>query len=352
MSGRTIARRLWNGLFGDWLNAAVTMATLAAAWFMLAPFARWAVIDATWSGDARACAAAGGACWAFVAEKLRFILFGFYPFEEQWRAAAALGLLAVLLAVAATPRFWSLRLLAVCAALFGGAWLLLGGAFGAAVVPSSQWGGLPLSLLLAIAAFAGGFPIGLALAIGRRSRLPAVSWLCAIYVETVRGLPLIAVLYLAMLVLPLALPPGVEWDKLVRALFAMTLFFAAYLAEIVRAGLQGLPDSQTEAALALGYGRAGALRHVVLPQALRSVLPALVTLAIGILQATTLVAAIGVFDLLNAARSAANDPAWLGFYREAYAFAALIYFAVCFAASRYSVWLEAALTPPGSGARR
>lgn len=340
MTEASLARRLWTGLFGGWLNAAVTLATLAAGWVALAPFVRWALIDAVWSGDARACAAAHGACWAFVAEKLRFILFGFFPFDEHWRAAAALALLLALLALAAAPRLWSGALLAVCAALFAGAWVLLGGFPGVPSVPSSQWGGLPLSLMLTIVAFAGGFPVGLALALGRRSRLPALSWLCALYIELVRGLPLIAVLYLAMLVLPLALPPGVEWDKLVRAGLAMTLFFAAYLAEIIRAGLQGVPESQTEAALALGFGRAGALRHVVLPQALKAVVPALVTLAIGILQATTLVAAIGIFDLLNASRSAANDPAWLGFYGEAYAFAALIYFALCFGASRYSVWLE------------
>jgi len=332
--------RLWSGLFGSPLNAAVTATVAALAWLAAAPFLRWALFDATWSGNAEACAARSGACWAFIGEKLRFILFGFYPFAEHWRAAAALALLVLLLGLAAVPRLWSGRLVLLCAALFSAAWALLAGSFGAAAVPSSQWGGLPLSLILTIAAFGGGFPIGLALALGRRSRLPAVRWLCAGYIELVRGLPLIAVLYLAMLVLPLALPPGVEWDKLVRALLAMTLFFAAYLAEIIRAGLQGLPESQTEAALALGYSRFGALRHVVLPQALTSVLPALVTLAIGILQATTLVAAIGVFDLLNASRAAANDPAWLGFYGEAYAFAALVYFAICFMASRYGSWLE------------
>lgn len=340
MTTAGFARKLWIGLFGGWINALVTLATLVIGWLVLAPFLRWALIDATWTGTAQDCATRGGACWAFVNEKLRFILFGFSPFEEHWRAATALALLLTLLGLISIPRFWSGKLVALCLALFAGAWVLLGGLPGAPAVPSSQWGGLPLSLMLAIVAFGGGFPIGLALALGRRSRLPMVSWLCAAYIEIVRGLPLIAVLYLAMLVLPLALPPGVEWDKLVRALLAMTLFFAAYHAEIVRAGLQGLPESQTEAALALGYSRLGALRHVVLPQALKSVVPALVTLAIGILQATTLVAAIGIFDLLNASRSAANDPVWLGFYGEAYAFAALIYFVLCFAASRYSVWLE------------
>lgn len=335
-----LPRKLWSGLFGGWVNAGVTIVTLVVGWLVLTPFVRWSLIDATWTGDAKACADRGGACWTFVDEKLRFILFGFFPFAEHWRAAAALGLLLAVLGLATIPRLWSGTLIALCLALLAGAWTLLGGFPGVPPAPSSQWGGLPLTLLLAIVAFGGGFPVGLALALGRRSRLPALSWLCTVYIELVRGLPLIAVLYLAMLVLPLALPAGVEWDKLVRAALAMTLFFAAYLAEIIRAGLQGLPESQTEAALALGYSRAGALRHVVLPQALKSVVPALVTLAIGILQATTLVAAIGVFDLLNASRSAANDPAWLGFYDEAYAFAALVYFALCFGASRYSVWLE------------
>jgi general L-amino acid transport system permease protein len=346
-----LIRRLWAGLFGGWANAALTCALLVGAWFALEPVVRWALIDATWTGDAKACAAQDGACWAFVGAKLRFILFAFYPFDEQWRAAAALALLLALLVLLATPRFWSGWLAPLSLALLATVCVLLGGWPGVADVPSSQWGGLPLSLLVTIASFAFSFPIGLALALGRRSDLPVPRWFCSAYIELVRGTPLIAVLYLAMLAVPLALPPGVELDKLVRALIAMTLFFAAYFAEIIRAGLQGLPDSQTEAALALGFSRIGALRHVVLPQALRAVMPALVTLAIGVLQSTTLLAAIGIFDLLNASRAAANDPAWLGFYDEAYAFAALIYFAFCFGASRYGVWLEKRLNRASQGVR-
>lgn len=344
-----LLRRLWAGLFGGWANTTLTLALLVGLWFALEPIIRWAVIDAIWAGDAKACATGGGACWAFVGAKLRFILFAFYPFDEQWRAALALGLLVIVLGLLATPRCWSRWLAPASLLLLAGACALLGGWPGVQQVASSQWGGLPLSLIVTIASLALGFPIGLALALGRRSALPVPRWLCAAYIELVRGTPLVAVLYLAMLAMPLALPPGVEFDKLARALIAMTLFFAAYFAEIIRAGLQGLPDSQTEAALALGFSRVGALRHVVLPQALRAVLPALVTLAIGVLQSTTLLAAIGIFDLLNAARTAANDPAWLGFYDEAYAFAALIYFALCFGASRYGIWLETRLSRLSAG---
>ncbi|WP_020178114.1 amino acid ABC transporter permease [Methylopila sp. M107] len=332
--------RLWRGFFGGWLNATVTIVTLAVVWLVVAPIVRWALLDAVWVGDAKTCAAAEGACWAFIGEKLRFILFAFYPFGEHWRAALALAALVAVLGLSAVPRLWSVWLAGACAGLLASAWALLGGGLFGPPVPMAQWGGLPLTLLITILAFAGGFPIGLALALGRRSRLPILSWLCTIYIELARGIPLITALYLAMLVLPLALPEGVELETLVRASLAMTLFFAAYFAEIIRAGLQGVPESQTEAALSLGYSPFGAMRHVILPQALRSVVPALVTIAIGILQSTTLVAAIGVFDLLNAARQAANDTAWLGFYDEAYAFAALVYFTLCFGASRYSVWLE------------
>lgn len=333
-------RRLWAGLFGTWGNTAITLVALAALAWALPPMLRWIVLDATWIGGPEACAARDGACWAFIAAKLRFILFGFYPFAEQWRAAGALALVLLMLGVSAWPRVWSAKLLVAWIAALAVACLLLSGWPGVAAVETSRWGGLPLSLLMSIGALGGAFPLAIALALGRRSELPVVHWLCLSFIELPRGVPLIAVLYAATLVLPLALPPGVSFDTLLSVQIAITLFFSAYLAEIIRAGLQSIPDSQFEATAALGFGPWQALRLVILPQALRAVAPALVTLAIGVLQSTSLVAAVGIFDLLNAARAAASDPAWLGFYDEAFVFAGAVYFALCFAASRYSLWLE------------
>ncbi|MGH2340643.1 amino acid ABC transporter permease [Segnochrobactraceae bacterium EtOH-i3] len=200
---------------------------------------------------------------------------------------------------------------------------------------------------MTLIAFVGAFPVAVLLALGRRSAMGGIRLFSTVVVEVMRGVPFIAVLYVVMLLVPLALPAELTMGKLARALAGMTLFIAAYMAEIVRAGLQAVPAGQAEAAGALGFGYWGTLRRVVLPQALRAVIPSFVNLGTGLFQETTLVVVIGMFDFLNAARVAATDPAWLGFYDEAFAFAAAVYFVVCLAASRYSLWLEARLRPPG-----
>ncbi len=332
--------RWYSGLFGSPGNALITAACLALLACVVPPLIRWAIIDATWTGSADACRANGGACWAFIGEKLRFILFGLYPPDQYWRPAAVLGLLGGLAVVSCLPPFWRRGLVLVWVATLAAVVLLLRGTGGPDTVPTDKWGGLPLTLLLAAASFACAFPLALLLALGRRSRLGIVRTLAIGFIETLRGVPLIAVLYVAILLFPLMLPAGSAVDKLLRAGIAVTLFVAAYLAEIIRAGLQAVPDGQYEAAKSIGLGYWQAMRLVVLPQALRSVIPAFVNLAIGILQDTTLVIVVGAFDLLNAARIAATDTAWLGFYDEAFGFAALIFFILCFAASRYSLWLE------------
>lgn len=264
-------------------------------------------------------------------------------------AAGARDLLLIgLLAVTATPRFWRRALLWAWAVALPVCWLLLrGGLFGPAVA-SSQWGGLPITLLIWTVCFAAAVPIGILLALARRSRLGGLRTLAIAYVEIMRGTPMVAILYVAMLVLPMALPAGGSLDKLLRAAIMIALFWAAYVAEVVRGGLQAIPSGQAEAAAALGLGYWRTVWLVVLPQALRLVIPAFVNLGIGFLLATSLLAVIGIFDLLNAAKASATDPAWLGFYDEAYLVAALVYFAFCHAGSRYSRWVEGRLR---SGAR-
>ncbi len=333
---------LRRGLIGSPVNAAITLAFVVFALWVLLPLWRWAVTDAVWTGDAAACAG-GGACWAFIGEKLRFILFGFYPRELQWRPILALLVMLTLVVASGWPRLWGRHLgLAWLVAIPVVTLIMLGWPL-SAVVSTEQWSGLPVTVLLSVGAFAAAFPLAILLALGPRSRRVGVKLPAVVSIETLRGVPFIAVLYSATLLFPLMLPAGSAIDKFLRAEVALALFVAAYLAEVIRGGLQAIPTGQYEAAKALGLSYWKTQRLVVLPQALRIVIPSLVNLAIGIFQDTTLVIIIGMFDFLNTSRVSATDPNWLGFYNEAYAFAALVYFVVCFAASRYSIWLEGRL---------
>ena len=341
-------RRWWQGLAGSPLNLAITLAILLLAARFLPPLVRWAVLDATWSGTAETCAANGGACWAFVAAKLRVILFGLYPPGLQWRPAVAIVAILLLVVATATPRLWHRRLVLAWLAVPVLVWLLVsdGMALGPRV-PTDAWGGLFVTLLLAVIGFVAAFPLAILLALGRRSGMGGLRLLCTTTIEVLRGVPFIGVLYVATLLFPLMLPQGTGIDKFLRAQIAITLFIAAYLAEIIRGGLQAIPPGQYDAAAALGLSYGKTMGLIVLPQALRLVIPSLVTLAIGIFQDTTLVIVIGMFDLLNAARVAATDPAWLGYYTEAFSAVALVYFVFCFIGSRYSLWLERRLRPEG-----
>ncbi|MEZ2410393.1 amino acid ABC transporter permease [Bosea sp. RCC_152_1] len=328
-------------------NLLITLALLTSAAWLLPPLVRWSLIDAVWRGDAATCASAAGACWAFIGEKLRFIVFGFYPQPLQWRASLAVVLVALLVTATAWPSLWGRRLLAVWLVAIPGIPAVLLGWPAGDVVPTEKWGGLPVTLLLAVGAFAGAFPLAILLALGRRSRMGGIRLLSIVFIELLRGVPFIAVLYAATLLFPLMLPAGSDVDKFLRAQIALVLFVAAYLAEIIRGGLQAIPVGQYEAAKALGLSYWRSMRLVVLPQAFRLVIPPLVNLAIGVFQDTTLVIIIGMFDFLNTSRVSATDPHWLGFYTEAYVFAALIYFLVCFGASRYSLWLEGRVADAG-----
>ena len=345
--------RHWSrSLFGTPLNAAITLACLALLAWAVPPLLSWAIVDATWTGTADRCRDSGGACWAFIGEKLRFILFGFYAPDRHWRPAAAILLVLALVVVSGTPRLWRHRKVAVWAvvvwvAVLAACVTLLSGRPGGDAVPTDRWGGLPLTLLMAVIGMAGAFPLAILLALGRRSRMGLVRLFSILFIEVLRGVPLIAVLYTASLLVPLMLPAGMDVDKLLRAQIAIVLFTSAYMAEIVRAGLQTIPAGQYEAAKSLGLGYWGMMRLVILPQALRTVIPSMVNLGIGVLHETTLVIVIGLFDFLNTARSSASDPQWLGFYEEAFGFAALLYFLFCTLASRYGLWLEARLRRPG-----
>jgi general L-amino acid transport system permease protein len=342
-------RRLFSG---GW-NIAVTVVLAVLAWKLVPPFVHWAFLDAVWRPDAAACRQASGSCWGFVAEKWRFILFGTFPYEEQWRPAATVGILLFLYGISLVKAFWRKELLfAWLLGLAAIAVLMWGGIAGLPYVENERWGGLALTLLLATFGMAGAFPLAILLALGRRSRLPAIQALCVAYIELIRGVPLISLLFMASAMLPLFLPSGVSVDKLLRAQLALILFAAAYLAEVVRGGLQAVPREQYDIADALGLRTHQKYLFVVLPQALRLAVPPLVNTLIGLFKDTSLVAIIGVFDLLQAVKVSLGEPRWTGFGVEAYLFAALVYFVFCFAMSAYSKRLELSPAGPRHGGPR
>ena len=328
-----------------------TLLTLVIAYLILRALIgvfEWGVIHAVWHApDGRACVAASGgagACWAFIGVWYRFILFGRYPFAEQWRPLLVVMIFVALLLASCDRRMWGARIAVLWAAgLAANFVLLLGGIAGLTYVPTELWGGLPLTLVLAIVGLAAAFPLAIVLALGRRSSMPAVRALSVAYIELIRGVPLITVLFMASVMLPLFLPEGTTIDKLLRAQVGFILFYAAYLAEVVRGGLQAIPKGQEEAADALGLGYWRKMRLIILPQALKIAIPPLVNIFIAGFKDTTLVTIIGLFDLMATASNAITDPAWRGFYVEAYVFIAAIYFVFCFFMSRYSQSLERSL---------
>ena len=330
-------------LFSGWLNTLLTLVSLWLIWSVMPPALNWLIFQANWLGETRADCTKAGACWVFIHARFGQFMYGLYPHELRWRINLALviGLLSLIpLFIRAMPRRG--RYLACWAVLYPvTVWLLLyGGYFGLERVETRQWGGLTLTLIIASVGIAGALPLGILLALGRRSNLPVVRTLSVIFIEFWRGVPLITVLFMSSVMLPLFMAEGTTIDKLVRALVGVILFQSAYVAEVVRGGLQALPKGQYEAAesLALGYWRTQAL--VILPQALKLTIPGLVNTIIALFKDTSLVIIIGLFDLFSSVQQATVDPAWLGMSTEGYVFAALVYWIFCFSMSRYSQYLE------------
>ncbi|MCC8976169.1 amino acid ABC transporter permease [Bradyrhizobium brasilense] len=354
--GRRRAQRTLGGQIVAWLRANLFASVTSSIMTLLLLFVlgkaciglwQWGIANAVWivsGNDTSACRALRGvgACWAVIPEKYRFILFGTYPFSEQWRPALAVVIFIALFVISSRRSFWRKELFLLwAAALIAIGCLMWGGFLGMSFVTQDRWGGLPVTLILATFGLAFGFPLGILVALGRRSKLPAIRSLCVLYVELIRGVPLISLLFMASVMFPLFMPDGVNIDKLLRAQIAFILYAGAYLAEVVRGGLQAVPRGQYEAADALGlsYWEKNAL--IVLPQAIRHVIPPLVNTFIAFFKDTSLVLIIGIFDLLTTAKTAIVDPAWQAFSVEVYVFVGVIYFVFCFAMSRYSRSLEA-----------
>ena len=332
-----IKENLFNGAF----NSVLTIVTLYFLWKMIPPFIRWAFIDSTWISSGAECREAGGACWSVVSSNIRFIMFGFFPYESQWRPLLAMILLVGLLYYSQDRKHWKKYLAYVwVAGLFIMGLLMKGGLFGLSPVESTEWGGLPLTLILSVFGLTAAYPLGVLLALGRQSKMPAIKTLSIVYIELIRGVPLISLLFMSSVVFPLFLPEGITINKILRAQVAIVLFTAAYIAEVVRGGLQGMGRGQYEAAESLGLNYYQTMRLVVLPQALKIVIPPTVSILISAFKDTSLVVIIALFDILKTTQTALQDPQWMGFSAEAYVFVALIYFVCCFFMSNYSRRLE------------
>ncbi|MCW4153031.1 amino acid ABC transporter permease [Halomonas sp. 18H] len=330
-------------LFNGPLNSVVSVITMVLLAMMLWPMAKWALIDADWLGSTREACTGEGACWVFISARFETIIYGFYPDPERWRVDIVLAMLTLLVAWLAIPRLPAKRWVGAFA-LVGfpivAYVLLIGGHFGLEVVPTREWGGLMLTLTVATVGIVGSLPIGVVLALGRRSQMPLVRSLCVVFIEFWRGVPLITVLFMASVMLPLFVPTEVEFDKLLRALIGIMFFWSAYMAEVVRGGLQAIPSGQEEAAKALGLGYWRRMGLIVLPQALKLVIPGIVNTFIALFKDTSLVLIIGLFDLLAIIRAGLTDSNWLGFATEGYVFAALMFWVFCFSMSRYSQYIE------------
>lgn len=330
-------------LFSSISNSLLTLFCLWLLWVAIPPLLNWAIFQANWIGTTRNDCTREGACWVFIHARFGHFMYGLYPAAEVWRInfALAIGLLSIL------PMFlksipYRGRYIAVWAMAYPliAWWLLYGGFGGLSRVETYQWGGLTLTLIIAAVGIAGALPLGILLALGRRSTLPIVRMLSVVFIEFWRGVPLITVLFMSSVMLPLFLTEGTTIDKLLRALVGVILFQSAYVAEVVRGGLQALPKGQYEAAesLGLGYWRMQGL--VILPQALKMVIPGLVNTIISLFKDTSLVIIIGLFDLFSSIQQATVDPTWLGMSTEGYVFAAMVYWIFCFSMSRYSQHLE------------
>lgn len=328
-------------LFNSWFNAILTVLVIAGLYKTVPPFIRWAFIDSHWTSTSAECHAAGGACWSIIPANIRFIMFGFYPPSQQWRPLVAMILLVVMLLASRNRRWWRRALAwAWLGALIVMGFLMRGGLLGLTPVESTQWGGMPLTLILSIFGLTAAYPLGVVLALGRQSRLPAIKSICVIYIELIRGVPLISLLFMSSVIFPLFLPEGVTLNKILRAQAAIILFTAAYIAEVVRGGLQAIPKGQFEAADSIGLNYFQTMRLIVLPQALKIVIPPTVSILISAFKDTSLVVIIALYDILKTTQSTLSNPKWMGFSTEAYVFLAVIYFICCFFMSNWSRQLE------------
>ena len=335
-------------LFSTPGSAVLSIVAAAVSVYVIVELVRYVFVEAVWTGtDGTACRPhLDGACWAFVAQKLDYFRFGSYPIDQRWRVdlteIIGAALVVWLLWTSAPRRNVAALLFFVVYPVL--AFILLRGVetIGIPVVDTSLWGGLFITLLMSVVGIVVSLPLGVLLALGRRSGLPIIRAVSTVFIEVVRGVPFITVLFMANFMLPLFVPDWLAPDRLLRPLIGTALFSSAYMAEVVRGGLQAMPKGQAEGASALGLGYWQAMRLIILPQALTTVIPGIVSTFIGLFKDTTLVAVVGIFDFLRAIESARLDPNWSGptISTTSYVFAAIVYWVFCFGMSRYSQYTE------------
>jgi general L-amino acid transport system permease protein len=338
-----------HNLFSSTSNIVITVLTLYLLYGIVPPMLNWLFLDAVFSADSRddcraIAEAAGdelGACWAFIGKRFEIFVYGFYPAEERWRVNISF----VLMIAALIPVLFDnvpnrkQGLWFSLAAPVIICWLLIGG-MGLTPVPTDKFGGFMLTLTIGVTGIVGSLPIGIALALGRQSHMPALRMVCVAFIEFIRGVPLITLLFVASTMLNYFLPPGTTFDLLLRVLIMVTLFSSAYIAEVIRGGLQAIPKGQIEAADSMGLKYWQSMRLIILPQALKISIPGIVNTFIGLYKDTTLVIIIGLFDPLGMGRASLADTKWQGLSTEIYVFVAIFFFVSCFSMARYSLYLE------------
>jgi general L-amino acid transport system permease protein len=345
---------LRDNLFSSPLNIALTVLSALLIVWVVPPLVKFLIIDAVWDGASRIdCLPRPehpevGACWAFVIDRINFFTYGFYPVEERWRVNVFFALLAIgvgWMAWLDAPRRDIGALYFFVAMPIASIVLLVGlPEIGLTRVSTTQWGGVLVTIVVAAIGIVASLPLGILLALGRRSHMPAVRLFSVLFIEFVRGVPLVTVLFMASVMLPLFVPEAWSPDKLLRALVGVALFSAAYMAEVVRAGLQAIPKGQYEA-VAVGLSYWKTMRLIVLPQALRITIPNIVNSTVALFKDTTLVFVVGIFDFLRTIEAARIDPNWATPVTSTtgYAFAAIFYLIFCYGLSRYSRMVEARL---------
>jgi general L-amino acid transport system permease protein len=341
-------------LFSNWSNTLLTILIVYFLYQIIPWFLNWSVFSADFTHnylgqliiDRTFCTRVmepelGGACWAIIFVRFYQFIYGFYPVEEVWRVNIVYVLLVVAIAPLLIEKFPQRKYFLYFTIIFPIiAYFLLAGGLGLNSVSTKRWGGLLVTLVLGFTGIALAFPLGIVLALGRRSKLPVISMVCTLFIEFIRGVPLITLLFFAMVMLPLFLPEGITLDGLVRCLIAVTLFQSAYMAEAIRGGLQAIPQGQHEAAQSVGLSYWQMNRKIILPQAIRITIPTIVNTSIGLFKDTTLVLIVGQLDLLGIGRAVLAAQTWMGLSVEVYVFVAIVFIVFTFSMSRYSLYLE------------
>ena len=330
-------------LFSNWHDTLLTFIILFLFYISIPPLLNWMFFDATFFGTSKKDCSGNGACWVFIQVWLKRFTYGMYPNDQIWRIDLAFIIFFFVIGAYFFVNTKIKKILFIFLTIifpFLAIFLFHGGLFGLEVVETRVWGGLFLTLFISVFSIIFCFPIGVLLAMGRRSKLPVIRYFSIGFIELWRGVPLITVLFMAAVMFPVFLPSGTNLDKLVRVIIAITLFESAYIAEVIRGGLQAIPKGQYDAANSLGMGYWKSHILIILPQALKIVIPGVANTFIALFKDTPLILVVGLMELLGMVNMAKTNPAWLGLATEGYVFAAIVYFIFCFAMSRYSLRLE------------